>query len=135
MGLKSELLRQAAAMDKLELERALTRLGQLLRERRVVGEVAVFGGAAIALSEFLDEFYPSGPSERQGMIGEQPALTGVAFQDAYVGAVGEHLARRWGLDIPAWADDPRRFLERPHFPDYMELAKPVYPAPEGRVTC
>ena len=36
------------------------------------------------------------------------------------------LARRWGLDIPAWADDPRRFLDKPHFPDYMELAKPVF---------
>ncbi len=36
-------------MDKLELEKALTRLGQLLRERRVAGEVAVFGGAAIVL--------------------------------------------------------------------------------------
>jgi hypothetical protein len=36
-------------MDKLEFEKALTRLGQLLRERRVAGEVAVFGGAAIVL--------------------------------------------------------------------------------------
>lgn len=36
-------------MDKLELDKALTRLGQLLRERRVVGEIAVFGGAAIVL--------------------------------------------------------------------------------------
>ena len=79
-----------------------------------------------AIKEFLDEFYLSGPSERQQMIGEEPGLTGVAFQDAYVGAVGEHLARRWGLDIPAWADDPRRFLDEPHFPDHMELAKPVF---------
>lgn len=60
------------------------------------------------------------------MIGEEPGLTGVAFQDAYVGAVGERLARRWGLEIPAWAENPRRFLERPHFPDYMDLAKPVF---------
>ena len=37
------------AMDKLELDKALTRLGQLLRERRVAGEIAVFGGAAIVL--------------------------------------------------------------------------------------
>jgi hypothetical protein len=79
-----------------------------------------------AISEFLDEFYPSSRLERQRMIAEEAGLTGVAFQDAYVGAVGEHLARRWGLDIPAWADDPRRFLERPHFPDYMELAKAVF---------
>jgi len=79
-----------------------------------------------AISEFLDEFYLSGPAKRQSMIAEEPRLTGVAFQDAYVGAVGEHLARRWGLDIPAWADDPGRFLEAPHFPEFMELAKPVF---------
>jgi hypothetical protein len=44
-----------------------------------------------AISEFLDEFYLSGHSQRQRMIGEEPGFTGVAFQDAYVGAVGEHL--------------------------------------------
>jgi hypothetical protein len=79
-----------------------------------------------AISEFLDEFYVASSTERQRMIGEEPGLTGVAFQDAYIGAVGEHLARRWGLDIPAWADDPRRVLDEPRFPEYMELAKPVF---------
>ena len=79
-----------------------------------------------AISEFLDEFYLSGPLERQRMIGEEPGLTGVAFRDAYVGAVGEHLARRWGLDIPAWTEDHRRFLDTAHFPEFMELAKPVF---------
>ena len=79
-----------------------------------------------AISEFLDEFYSSSPSERHHIIAEEPGLTGVAFQDAYVGAVGEHLARRWGLDIPAWADDSRRFLDRPNFPEHMELAKAVF---------
>jgi len=79
-----------------------------------------------AVSEFLDEFYMSGPTERQRMIGEEPRSTGVAFQDAYIGAVGEHLARRWGLEIPAWADHPGRFLNEPSFPEHMELAKPVF---------
>jgi hypothetical protein len=46
---KPKGLRQATAMNKLELDKALTRLGQLLRERRVTGEIAVFGGAAIVL--------------------------------------------------------------------------------------
>jgi len=69
-----------------------------------------------ATNEFLDEFYLAGPAERQRMIGEEPRLTGAAFQDAYVGAMGEHLARRWGPDIPSWTEDPRRFLEEPHFP-------------------
>ena len=59
------------------------------------------------------------------MIGEEPGLTGVAFHDAYVGAVGEHLTRRWWLDTPAWADDPHRFLDEPHFPEGSELLKPL----------
>jgi hypothetical protein len=37
-----------------------------------------------------------------------------------------HLAGRWGLAIPAWVNDARRFLNEPHLPEYMELAKPVY---------
>jgi hypothetical protein len=36
-------------MERPELNQALTRVGQLLRERRVTGEIAVFGGAAIVL--------------------------------------------------------------------------------------
>src|SRR5579863_9723678 len=49
MEFKSESLKQSGGMDKPKLERALSRLGQLLRERRVTGEIAVFGGAAIVL--------------------------------------------------------------------------------------
>jgi hypothetical protein len=41
--------RQAGTMDKPQLEKALTLLGKLLRERRVAGEIAIFGGAAIVL--------------------------------------------------------------------------------------
>ena len=66
-----------------------------------------------ATNEFLDEFYVAAHAERQRTIVEEPRLTGMAFQDAYVGALGEHLARRWGLDIASWTEDPRRFLEEP----------------------
>jgi Nucleotidyltransferase of unknown function (DUF6036) len=36
-------------MNKTEIGRAFHRLGEVLRERRVAGEIAVFGGAAIVL--------------------------------------------------------------------------------------
>lgn len=49
MEFKSEITMRAGAMDKQKLERAFARLGQILRERRVAGEIAVFGGAAIVL--------------------------------------------------------------------------------------
>jgi hypothetical protein len=77
----------------------------------------------IAINEFLDEFYLS--AKRQTMIDAQPPLTGNVWLDAYVGGVGEHLARRWSLRIPKWTDDPHRFLETPSFPDKLELSKPV----------
>jgi len=60
------------------------------------------------------------------MIDEELGFMGGAFKDAYVGAVGEHLARRWGLDILQWADDPRRFLDKVHFPAGLELMQPIY---------
>ena len=77
----------------------------------------------IAIPEFLDEFYLS--SNRQPMIDEEPRFTGTQPLDAYVGAIGEHLARRWGLTIPRWVEDSRRFLDTPFFPDNLQLMKPV----------
>ena len=49
MEFESEFARRPVGMDRMRLERAFTRLGQLLRERRVTGEIAVFGGAVIVL--------------------------------------------------------------------------------------
>jgi hypothetical protein len=37
--------------------------------------------------------------------------------------LGEHLARRWHLAIPAWTDDPSRFLRRPYFKTTIEGLK------------
>ena len=42
---------------------------------------------------------------------------------ARFGAVGEHLARRWNLTIPARTEDPSRFLRRPYFTTTLEGLK------------
>jgi hypothetical protein len=75
-----------------------------------------------ALAEFLDEFYVRA-ADRADMIAEEPAPTFDPRQDAYLGAVGEHLARRWGLPIPAWTDASSRFLRRPYFTTPLEDLK------------
>lgn len=77
----------------------------------------------IALCEFLDEFYTR-PEDRPGMIAEDPGFLDDDIYDAWIGGVGEHLALRWGLHVPAWTEDPRRFLSHPWFPDDAELLKP-----------
>ena len=82
-----------------------------------------------AVAEFLDEFYTALQShkltEAQRMIMDEPPLLRNQPIDAWIGAMGEHLARRWGLNIPPWVEDSRRFLDTPFFPDNLQLMKPV----------
>jgi hypothetical protein len=84
------------------------------------GDRAAFGRA---VAEFLDEFYMH-PAKRQAMIADEPAGVG-KFEDAYLGAVAEYLARRWNLGIPAWVDQPHRFLDRAYFAGGLESLKAI----------
>lgn len=74
--------------------------------------------------EFLDGFYGAdGDGRRQAaMIREEPGPTGAERPDAYLGGVGEHLARRWRLPIPAWVRQEARYLTAAWFlPDEPNL--------------
>lgn len=75
------------------------------------------------VAEFLDEFYLH-PDRRQSMITEEPHRLG-PLRDAWLGAVAEHLARRWNLEIPAWVDQPHRFLRRAFFAGGLESLKAI----------
>ena len=86
------------------------------------------------LDEFLDAFYGAdGDRSRQAaMIEEAPRLLDVARADAFLGGVGEHLARRWALPIPRWVRSDGRYLEEAFFvPDrkafrgYLLAVSPV----------
>jgi len=87
--------------------------------RRNAGEDCGF-----LLREFLDEFYGA---VRRGnafvCIVDEPERVPDLQEHAVLGAVGEHLARRWNLSIPAWTDDPARFLHRPYFTTTIEGLK------------
>jgi hypothetical protein len=78
------------------------------------------GAFSVLLDEFLDAFYTAkDPEHRQAMIEEEPPRIGDERQDAYIGAAGEHLARRWGLQIPPWTDAPWREVAEPWFVGMM----------------
>lgn len=75
---------------------------------------------SVTLDEFLDVFYTeTDPARRQAMIDEEPPRLGRPHDDAYVGAAGEHLARRWNLRIPPWTDVPWREIPEPWFVGLM----------------
>jgi hypothetical protein len=79
----------------------------------------------IALDEFADEFYLDHPDKvsQQRRIDVVPDVVGDPLIDTLLGAVGEHLAQRWGLRVPDWTQRSAHFaLESPHFmPDAREL--------------
>lgn len=86
------------------------------------------------LLEFLDEFYArDGDTTRQGhMIAHEPDALGDPRADAYLGGVGEHLARRWGLSMPDWVRSDGRHLseawfvpDRPGLRGYLLAVSPV----------
>ncbi len=73
---------------------------------------------AIALDEFVDEFYLDHPDKpaQQRRLDPVPDVVGDAVIDAWIGAAGEHLAQRWGLRRPAWTQRAEHFaLETPVF--------------------
>jgi hypothetical protein len=72
-----------------------------------------------------DNFYCN-PDQRAAMIAEEPAQLDNALDHAMLGAIAEHLARRWNLPvIPAWTDDPSRFLHEPFFTTPIKALWPM----------
>lgn len=66
----------------------------------------------VAVREFLDEFaLRSDEPAREGAIDWRPEPTGDRRQDAYLGALAEHLAVAHGLARPGWSVEPERFLD------------------------
>jgi len=78
-----------------------------------------------ALNEFADEFYLDHPDNvaQQRRIDPVPEPVGDPLIDALIGAVGEHLAQRWGSSVPDWTQRAVHFaLNEPHFlPDSRAL--------------
>jgi hypothetical protein len=88
----------------------------------VAGRISAGAAFGPTLSEFLDEFYQH-PERRAAMIADEPIRLADSREHAMLGAVGEHLARRWGLAVPIWTDDPSRFLREPYFTTPIENLK------------
>lgn len=79
---------------------------------------------SLLLREFLDEFYGAlRRGDAPACIIDEPICLPDVKEHAVLGAIGEHLARRWRLSIPPWTNDPSRFLRRPYFTTTMERLK------------
>jgi hypothetical protein len=74
-----------------------------------------------AISEFIDETKTMSIKELAQSLETEPkplkkdSKTYKFWQDAYLGAVAEYLARLNNLAIPQWADAPNKFLKQAFF--------------------
>ncbi len=101
---------------------ASSRRPRTLREVVLWGEA--LGNVDGYLREFLDEFYLEAEGAvRETMLSDEPPPVFHRHVDAYVAAVAEHLAVRYGLAVPEWAIQPGRFLKAPFFPCGLESLK------------
>jgi hypothetical protein len=99
-----------------------SRRPRTLREAAAWG--AEHGSRDAMLREFLDAFYLAPAGRRAAMLSKEPAL--IPNDDranAYYAAVAEHLALTHGLEVPAWALEPSRFLRKAWFPAGLESLK------------
>ena len=93
-------------------------LAEVARRRKAGDDLSLL------LREFLDEFYACvRTAGAPASIADEPERLPDPQEHALLGAVGEHLARRWSLAIPAWTDAPSRFLRRPYFTMPLEGLK------------
>lgn len=85
------------------------------RFAQTLATVALTSGAhgdfRVAVREFLDEYGLRPSPLRTDAIAARPVSTGQARHDAYLAALGEHLALRDDLSVPAWTGEPGRFLD------------------------
>ena len=82
--------------------------------------IAVSVGAfGMACDEFCDAFYLDYPDKArmQAHLDPAPPLSGDPERDARIGAIGEHLALRWALEVPRWTARAGHFALRS--PVYM----------------
>lgn len=93
----------------------------LVGERVAAGEELHF-----AVREFLDELalLPR-PELRERAIAARPPDTGDQQNDAYLGALAEHVASVYDLPRPAWAVEPARFLATFWFPRLLPAFRPM----------
>ena len=59
---------------------------------------------------FVEEFDRAGASDRLAMVTERPMPTSDPRYDALLAGLVEHLCARWEVAIPAWVEDPERFI-------------------------
>ena len=94
-----------------------------------IAEIARRGAARkdrfdLAVREFIDTWQGLVDGERAAALAEEPIPVG-KIEDAYLGALAEHLAAIARIEAPPWAEAPCRFLREPYFAGGLESLRAI----------
>ncbi len=81
------------------------------RKSRGRGSGAGFGRSSAAGLLVRRGLRSLGPVDRPLLVADRPDGTGDARFDALLAAIVEHLCTKASLAVPAWANEPSRFLD------------------------
>ncbi len=80
--------------------------------RQALEQSASRDGEALRIAfGFVAHFDHAHAEERVRLVERRPPSTGDARYDALLAALVEHLCAKTGTPIPAWVEDPERFIE------------------------
>jgi hypothetical protein len=77
-----------------------------------------------ACREFVDAWQSMPVDLRAGALEDEPRAIG-PLEDAYLGALAEHLALDAKTPMPRWTEAPTRFLQEPFFAGGLESLKAI----------
>ena len=81
--------------------------------RVIVGEQSDSERHRVLIHQLPREFHGLSRREQAAALADPPALTGERRWDAFLAAIAEHVARLHDHPVPAWVDEPERFLDLP----------------------
>jgi hypothetical protein len=120
-------------LSKLEVRRrggsytpeSLADLAKHLKGLRISDQTAMASQAPALILQFIDDFRARRRNSQRELIKEKPDQTGSPLIDAYLAALAEHLATEVGLAVPAWVEDPNRFLTKWWIESDVPSARPT----------
>ena len=89
--------------------------------RRTTGNELAFD---VGVREFIDAWQSLRTEQKKAALTAEPRRIG-RVKDAYLAALAEHLALSDRISVPAWTEQPDRFLSEPFFAGGLESLKAI----------
>src|SRR2546421_5527913 len=104
---------------------SFTDLARDLRRLNVISQNQLPHDASALILQFVDDFRSRRRSVQRDLVSRRPPQTGSRLMDAYLAGLAEYLSNEVGVPVPAWVEDPDRFLREWWIESDVPSARPT----------